>query len=151
MRRSLWIVLAVVLCIVAGVSTPVSAKEVSLYDSAGKPAAYIDTEGDATIYLWNGMPVGYIYGSDADSLQAWGFNGKHLGWMDAGILYDQDGAIACASKDAYRGTTIRVEPRKGPKQKAPARTLRELPPLKPAFSAVNSKTACAEYLMHGTN
>jgi hypothetical protein len=128
-----------------------SATEVSLYDSAGKPAAYIDTDADATIYLWSGVPVGYIYGSDGDSLEAWGFNGKHLGWMDAGIFYDHDGAVVCASKGAYRGTTIRVEPRKGPKQKTPARTLRELPPLKPAFSTIDAQTACAQYLMRGTN
>ena len=67
---------------------PVSilANEISLYNLKGEAVAYIDTEDELNIYLWAGKPVVYL---DGDSI--YGFNGKHLGWFEDGIVRDHKG------------------------------------------------------------
>ncbi|GLH74859.1 hypothetical protein GETHLI_33610 [Geothrix limicola] len=55
-----------------------------LYDSQDCPIAYIAEDGQRTICLWNGHAVAYI----DDHLNCFGWNGRHLGWMEDGILFD---------------------------------------------------------------
>ncbi|WP_460090641.1 4-fold beta flower protein [Pseudomonas sp. S2_E02] len=60
--------------------------EVTLYDSAGHPVAYIADDGDKSIYLWKGHAVAYI-----SEEKIYGWNGKHLGWFVNGVLFDLRG------------------------------------------------------------
>ncbi len=61
--------------------------ETTLFDKDGNPVAYIeDSENEPAIYLWNGHAVAYL----SDN-HVYGFNGKHLGWFEDGIIRDQNG------------------------------------------------------------
>lgn len=60
--------------------------EITLYDGKGHPVAYIADDGENSIYLWSGHAVAYV---DGENLYGW--NGKHLGWFFAGVLYDLHG------------------------------------------------------------
>ena len=57
--------------------------EISLFNSKGKPIAYIDTDDDdLTIYLWK--PVAYLYKSDGEELP------KNMHWIQdpAGTVFN---------------------------------------------------------------
>ena len=54
--------------------------EISLFDSAGTPVAYIDMNDGQTIYAFSGEPLAYV-----DSEHVYGFNGVHLGWFSDGV------------------------------------------------------------------
>lgn len=60
--------------------------ETTLYDTTGRPRAYIADESEPVIYTWSGRAVAYL---DGDVLYGW--RGKHLGWFVDGILYDLQG------------------------------------------------------------
>jgi len=60
--------------------------EQTLYDSYGKPVAYIADDQWKSIYLWRGHAVAYLQDE-----KIYGWNGKHLGWLVDGILYDLAG------------------------------------------------------------
>jgi len=77
------------------VSTASFAAEISLYDLRGEAIAYINTEEENTIYLWDGDAVAYY-----EDGSIWGFNGKHLGWFDRSIITNHDGDIVGAIKGA---------------------------------------------------
>jgi hypothetical protein len=103
------------------------AKEISIFDSSGEATAYIDTNDEQNIYLWDGEPVAYL---DHDSI--YGFNGKHLGWISDGILYDHDGhAVGFLDGSTSRPTL--PEPIKGLQKLTPLKSLEELEPLQPLF------------------
>lgn len=40
------------------------------------------------MYLWGGEPVAYL-----EDDRIYGFNGKHIGWYDDGVICDHDGNI----------------------------------------------------------
>jgi hypothetical protein len=62
-------------------------REINLYDSSGSATAYIDDYvADQVIYLWDGRSEAYLIQTDV-----YGFNGKHLGWFEKGILHDNNG------------------------------------------------------------
>ena len=85
--------------------------EISLFDKNGNAKAYIDNN---TIFDWNGTPFAYIY-IDNNNYHLYNYNGKHIGWYDNGILYDNNGyAILAEKKAIYFNTTI--EPIKGIKK-----------------------------------
>jgi 4-fold beta flower protein len=109
-------------------SQEASAREISLYDQEGEAVAYIDTNSDATIYLWSGEPVAYLNGEDV-----YGFNGKHLGWFEEGIIWDHNGDGVGFIKGAVNKLT-KLEALKGLKKLMPLKSLRELAPLKPLKS-----------------
>jgi len=67
----------VILFTLLGVFNIILAEEISLYDYKGDAVAYIDTDNDMTIYLWEGKPVAYLKANKS----IYGFNGKHLGWL----------------------------------------------------------------------
>jgi len=106
-------------------ATTVFAKEIALYDSDGDAVAYIDTDHDLTIYLWGGQPVAYLV---ADSV--WGFNGKHLGWFEDGIIRDLKGYALGCIKGAV-DINYNPQPLKGQKQLRPLKSLKELEPIRP--------------------
>lgn len=103
----------------------VQAQEVGLFNKDGKAIAYIDTaDKDMPVYLYNGKPVAYL---DKDNI--YGFNGKHLGWYDKGLVRTPKGEIIGASKEASNRYT-EYEPFKSFKQFKPFKTFPEFPPFK---------------------
>jgi hypothetical protein len=124
--------------------------EISLFNSKGKPVAYIDTDDDdLTIYLWDGKPVAYLYKS-AGEFHVYGFNGKHLGWFIQGIIRDQEGNAEGVTKEATSMYT-EYEPYKSYKQYKPYKSYREYTPYKPYMSSSWSNTSFKLFLLQGVD
>ncbi|MFH0844995.1 MAG: 4-fold beta flower protein [Pseudomonadota bacterium] len=62
--------------------------ETTLFDKKGEAAGYIAADYNTTIYLWDGSPVAYLHNEQ----HLYGINGRHLGWLIDGIIYDHSGA-----------------------------------------------------------
>jgi hypothetical protein len=101
--------------------------EIALYTGSGKPVAYIADDDESTIYLWSGKPVAYLRSEDI-----YGFNGKHLGWLVGGLIYDHDGAIVGSTQAHLRGVP-QVSPIKSLKEIKPMKGIAEISPVKPVF------------------
>ena len=103
--------------------------EVSLFSSTGEPVAYLAS--DLTIYLWKGKPVAYL-STDAvsDYIHVYGFSGKHLGWLEDCVVYDDEGYPVGATKNAFKQAP-EAEPLKGVKQIKPIKSVQELAPIRP--------------------
>jgi hypothetical protein len=121
--------------------------ELSLFDGAGKAAAYIVADEDLTIYLWTGEPVAYLVEDRDRAFHVYGFNGDHLGWFVDGIVRDHEGDAACALKDAIQRPQL--EPLKSLKSLRPLKSLKELAPLRPLFSSQWSQFPCRFFLSRG--
>jgi len=59
----------------------------TLFDKNGEARAYLSTDYDQTIYLFDGTPSAYLY----EERHIYGMNGRHLGWMINDIIYNNDG------------------------------------------------------------
>lgn len=121
------------------------AAEITIFDHQGEAVAYVDTDEEATIFLWSGRPVAYISGTSI-----YGYNGNHLGWINQGILYDHEGYGVGFFKNATT-TLTQLESLKGLKQLEPLRSLKELEPLRPLFSSYWTNTPLSIFLMSGIN
>lgn len=108
-----------------------ASEEVSIFDRQGSPVAYVASDADRTIYLWDGTPVAYVY-EDSLATHIYAFSGRHLGWIDRGVIVDHDGAAVGFLAGALSIPT-QYEPYKGFKKLKPLKGLRELAPVKPAF------------------
>ena len=126
-------------------ASPVNARagDIDFYDSGGRAAAYITTDNNLTIYLWSGKPCAYLDGEDV-----YGFNGKHLGWFQSGLIYDNDGYVVAGVADAFR-SGVALPPLKGLKQLIPLKSLKELKPLKPPFYNQWSGTPAELFFLQG--
>lgn len=121
-----------------------AAQELALLNRDGKAIAYIDTvDKDQTIYLYSGEPVAII--SEAD---VYGFNGKHLGWYEKGIVRDHEGKRIGNTKKAATGY-IQYEPYKSYKRQKPYISHRSYPPYKPYFSDSWSDSSFETFLLQG--
>ena len=121
--------------------------ETTLFDSGGKPVAYIAEE--LTIYLWSGKPVAYLY-SDAGKVHVYGFNGKHLGWFIKGVVRDHDGNAVGAVKEVFR-SSVEYEPYKAYKQYKPYKGYREYAPYQPYLSRNWSEIPLRLFLLQGAS
>src|SRR5450759_107079 len=119
------------------------AAEITIFDHQGEAVAYVDTDEKTTVFMSSGLPVAYISGSNI-----YGFNGKHLGWIDQGILYGHEGYGIGFFKGAT-STLTQLEPLKGLKQLKPLRALKELEPLRPLFSSYWTNTPLGIFLVNG--
>lgn len=117
--------------------------EETLYNTEGQAVAYIDYDDEQTIYMWGGKPVAYLDGEDI-----YGFNGKHLGWYQDGILRDHDGNIAGFNKEAAN-VFLAFEPFKAFKQFKPFRSFKEFAPFKPFLHSSVSEYTLERFLMRG--
>jgi hypothetical protein len=121
-------------------------EEVALLNHLGAGVAYIDTEEDSTIYLWNGVPVAYLEGE-----VIYGFNGRHLGWFEEGIVRGGRGKRVGYTEETIGsvGRTARVTRVKGVKQpKLPP--VPPTPPLpKPPYTDIDSPVPLGELLRLG--
>jgi hypothetical protein len=61
--------------------------ETILYNKVGEAVAYIAADYHSTIYLWEGLPVAYLF----DEGHLYGLNGRHLGWFKDEVIYNHDG------------------------------------------------------------
>lgn len=144
MQRTLWLTVLVLFAMLAQVSDA-AAREITLYDREGRAVAYIDTDSDATIYLWEGKPVAYL-----DERNVYGFNGRHLGWFEEGIIWDHDGNGVGFVKGAVNKVTA-LEGLKGLKALRPLKSLKELAPLKPLKSNRWSPVPLELFLLAGAD
>ncbi|MEI6091958.1 MAG: 4-fold beta flower protein [bacterium] len=88
--------------------------EETLFDKDGTPVAYIDYNDESTIYFWDGTPISYL---DEDN-KIYGFNGKHLGWYEDGIIRNLTG-----EKNSFNSSSLpgyaKYEPYKSYKKYKP--------------------------------
>ena len=117
--------------------------EITLFDTNGSPIAYILHDEDNTIYLWEGEPVAYLDGDDI-----FGFNGKHLGWFEKGIMWDHDGFKVGFIKETLKAYA-QYEPYKAYKQYKPYKAYKEYKPYKPYKSVSVSTTPLSAFLLNG--
>lgn len=118
--------------------------DISLFDTNGKPIAYISDGSEQVIYMFNGLPTAYI---DTQN-NVYGFNGRHLGWFEDDILWDHRGCRVGFTKNAFRGYTG-YEPFKGFKQFKPFKAYAQYAPYKPYKSYANSPTLLEGWLLQG--
>lgn len=121
-------------------------QEVSLFDSQGKPVAYIAIDDELTIYLWDGSPVAYVQ-PENQYTHIYGFNGKHLGWFTKSTIINEEGHVACATKEALSIT--KLEPLKSLKSLKPLKSLPRLAPLKPLSTSRFGSLPCNFHLSMG--
>ncbi|HKH50085.1 MAG TPA: hypothetical protein VKM72_35995 [Thermoanaerobaculia bacterium] len=97
----------------------------TFYDCSGKPVAY--TEDDVHIFLYSGIPVGYLYNSSV-----YAYTGRHLGTLRSGWIRDQAGHGVLFTDEAASGVPPLppklVKPRKLLKKPKPPKGSREAPP-----------------------
>lgn len=122
--------------------------EISLFNGQGDAAAYIAPDEEFTIYLWDGKPVAYL-SKDGSDVAVYGFNGKHLGWFEDGIVRDHDGRVACAVAVKERLRFTSFEPFKSFKQFKPFKSFQQLAPLRPLFVNAWSTLPCRFFLSSG--
>ena len=143
MKKSLAIFLLTFLYIL-----PCIAEELSLYDSEGKPIAYIVTEDDFTIYMWDGTPVAYLIPKN-DQFNIFGYNGNHLGWLVNGIIRDHEGNGIGFIKNAVKMYT-QYEPYKSYKQYKPFKSYREYEPYMPYLTTTWAAMPLSLFLLQGS-
>ncbi|SUA59026.1 Uncharacterised protein [Oligella urethralis] len=119
------------------------AREISLYDDTGEAVAYIDTNDEMNIYLWGGEPVAYL-----DGQSIYGFNGKHLGWLKEGIIWDHDGYAVGFIEGALNKLT-KLERLKGLQKLMPLKALQQLEPLEPLQKSQWSRLPLELFLTMG--
>ena len=116
--------------------------EISLVDPKGNAVAYIADDGEATIYMWNGEAVAYLKGE-----HVYGFNGKHLGWLDGGIMRDATGAPVGFTKDKCPSIT-KIEPIKSIKKIKKIKAIPKIAPIRPINKSGVSNLSL-EIFLHG--
>lgn len=116
----------------------------TLYDTDGNPIAYINWDDNNTIFLWNGVPVAYLYKADL----IYGFNGSHLGWYSNGIVWNINGQMAGFNKQTCP-VLRKLEPLKSLRQLKPLKALRQLPYRKPIFYRAKSNESLSQILARG--
>ncbi|TAF66038.1 MAG: hypothetical protein EAZ55_07440 [Cytophagales bacterium] len=112
--------------------------ERSIYNQNGDAIAYLATEwrgGEWIIYFFSGLPAAYLE-TEGNQTHIFGFNGKHLGWFEENILWDNEGNIIGYTAEA---NNLRLnfipsfaEPIKMMKELTPFKEPKEFPiPFKP--------------------
>ena len=118
--------------------------EETLYSLVGEAVAYIAYDDGQTIYMWDGMPVAYLNREDI-----YGFNGKHLGWFEDGIVRDHDGYIVGFNKKAA-SVSLAFEPYESFKEFKPFKSFREFAPFKPFYRSIGSELSLDGFLRMGS-
>lgn len=117
--------------------------EENLYDGSGHPAAYIAQDG-ASIFTWAGTAVCHLRDD-----RLFGWNGKHLGWMVDGIVYDLDGR-----RVGYTRSRVPVVPSvpsvKSVRSVPSVKSVPEVPRIRPALSTARSSHDLEDFLQAGT-
>ncbi|MDM1384583.1 hypothetical protein HX024_18140 [Myroides marinus] len=118
--------------------------EETLFNVDGTPQAYIVHNDDKTIYLWNGTPVAYL----SDNSTIYGFNGKHLGWYEDGIVRNLNG-----KKNGFNKKSLPVyakyEPYKSYKKYKPYKSYKQYSKYKPYYKISKSDISLEIFLNQG--
>lgn len=114
----------------------------TLFNKDGNATAYID-DADNTIFLWDGTPVAYL-----DNEDIYGFNGKHLGWFEDGIIWNHNGERNGFNKNSLP-VFAQFEPFKAFKQFKPFRAFKENVPFKPFKSNSIAQMDLEKFLRFG--
>lgn len=118
-------------------------REVALFEPSGEPTVYIAADEDLTIYSWDGQPLAYL-----NKEHIYGFNGKHLGWFEEGIVWDHAGC-----RVGYVRETLPVyaqyESYKSYKSYKPYKSYQEYAPYKPYRSLSESSIPLLAHLRMG--
>lgn len=118
--------------------------EETLFEPNGKPVAYLAYDDENTFYLWNGKPAAYLH---TDNL-IYGFNGKHLGWYEGGIIRDLNGY-----KVGFNEKTLPVyaayEPYKSYKSYKPYKSYQQYSKYKPYYKSGKSDITLTQFLLGG--
>jgi hypothetical protein len=122
-------------------------EEVTLYDRDGRASAYIAVRQDQTIYLWSGEPVAYLR-ERGQGFTVHGFNGRHLGSFEGGILRDREGYVTGFVRGAA-SVPLRPEGIKGIKRIRPIRSIPEITGIRPIFRSQFSRVPLAQFLSQG--
>ena len=117
----------------------------AFFDSQAKAAARLDVADDATFYLVSGEAVAYVV---EDGI--FGFNGKHLGWLRNGLVFDRSGDIVAAPATAFRQPLVAPATLPRAAEKPPKRPA-EQPPARPAFGSSWSKVPARAFFLSGRN
>lgn len=116
----------------------------TLHDGQGNAVAYIDFDDENTVYLWDGSPVAYLSSEN----RLYGFNGKHLGWYEDGIVWDHSGR-----RNGYNAQALSVfakfEPFKAFKKFKPFKSFEEFAKFKPFKTGTVSPDTLQSYLQYG--
>lgn len=119
--------------------------EITLFGRNGEPIAYLATDDDCTIYSFAGEPFAYI-----DNDNVYGFNGKHLGWFEDGMIWNHQGQkIGFTQKTSPVFT--RFEPFKGFKRFKPFKAFKQFAPFKPLKSEAIATEDLLSFLKQGVN
>jgi hypothetical protein len=122
-------------------------QEVDLYNREGVAIAFIDAS-DLTIYMWNGEPAAYLLRGSDGVFNAYGYNGLHLGWYSAGVLYANDGSAVCAMAERLSYTYAKVP--RNRRQLVRERAKPETAPPRPPLDNTFSVTPCEVVLDQGS-
>ena len=118
--------------------------EETIFDQDGNAVAYIDYNDENTIYMWDGTPSAYL---DEEN-RIYGFNGKHLGWFEDGIIWNLTG-----DRTGYSKQTIPVfakfEPFKAFKKFKPFKSFKEFAKFKPYKNTSRSNISLQQVLSGG--
>jgi hypothetical protein len=114
----------------------------TLFNKDGNAVAYIDDDNE-TIFLWDGTPVAYL-----DNENLYGFNGKHLGWYENGIIWNHSGERCGFSKESLP-VFAKFEPFKSFKKFRPFKSFKEFAPFKPFKSSLISTMNFIDFLKLG--
>lgn len=116
----------------------------TLFDKDGNAIAYVDYDDENTIFLWNGKPAGYL----DEEKRIYGFNGKHLGWYEKGIIWNLSGEKNGFNKSAITVFT-KFEPFKSFKNFKPFKSFKEFAKTKPYYKTTISNESLSQFLMNG--
>ncbi|MGE4347542.1 MAG: 4-fold beta flower protein [Flavobacteriaceae bacterium] len=133
------------------------ATQIALYDKNKESIAYIDYEDRddkelATIYMYDGTPVAYLYESYInEGANIYGFNGLFMGWYINGVVYDREGYAVGAKQGILRigiNTNItRPERGKNAKKIKPVKHVRSVQPVCPLLKDNWSETSLSDFLL----
>ncbi len=114
--------------------------EITLYDKTGGPVAYISSDNENAIYLWDGHAVCYI-----EDEKIYGWKGKHIGWFVNEIIFDTKGYRVGFTKNTCPYSTY-VESVKNVKYGKYVKHVKYVPYVKPVFSSTLSNLNLKEFL-----
>jgi hypothetical protein len=142
------VIAGIAFALAASLHSQALADEVTLYEGNGQPVAYIVTNDEMTIYTWEGHAVAYLVENDNRSWYVYGWNGKHLGWFERGVIWNTNGYAQCAIRQALAAAAY-AEPAKYAKYAKFAKYARYAPYAKPTYSNTFDHVPCVAFLTMG--
>ena len=133
-------------------ATSTGNNEISLFNSSGEAVVYIVPDDDYAIYTWDGEAIAYLHASpdvftSNKLIDIYGWNGKHLGWFNNGIVIDHNGDISCSIRESHPSPLS--EPVKYGKYSKFRKNERNIQPDKPLFSESFGELECLSLLKSG--